>query len=107
MYQYIFDYDDEYNFYDALLKSNNFKLINKFEPDYPFKVAGGYDYGVFVFQRVSEFENKTSSGIIKAYDFEQKINDADSLFVSTDYAFSGKHSYKFNSDKAYSPAVVL
>ncbi|RLD32875.1 MAG: hypothetical protein DRI73_06365, partial [Bacteroidetes bacterium] len=34
-----------------LLESQNLTLLKKFSPEHPFKVLGGYDYAVYIFQR--------------------------------------------------------
>ena len=39
---------------DKILENPYFELLAYFEPKYPFKVLGGYDYGVMVFRKVEE-----------------------------------------------------
>jgi hypothetical protein len=36
---------------DRLMGNPYFELIRHFSPDVPFKVLGGYDYGIYVFRR--------------------------------------------------------
>ena len=38
---------------NTIMQNKYFKLIKAFKPDPPFKTLGGYDYGIYVFQKIN------------------------------------------------------
>ena len=48
---------------DKLLKNSHLKILKKIEPDHPFKVLGGTDYNIYIFQKLPDAKKgKPNSG---------------------------------------------
>jgi hypothetical protein len=39
---------------DSMLSNSGYKLLNVIYPEQPFKVLGGYDYGIYFFKRIAD-----------------------------------------------------
>lgn len=89
-----------------LMESNYYKLIKVFRPKDAFKVLGGLDYEIYVFQRVP-YHAKNNSHIFKKFDFEMKQANIDSLYYSNKYCFSGKYGFRIDANRPYSPGVEM
>jgi len=84
---------------EKLLNNDRLVLLKEFHPDPPFKVLGGYDYGVYIFQKRlhQEKSNSNVEGLIEEYhlDFEESDNDTSVI------AHSGEKSLSVLYGQAY------
>ena len=82
---------------NKLLNDNGLKVLKVFNPEKPFKVLGGYNYQVYIFQKTGTNEN----GLNLTLDFEGDEPDN-----STERAFAGKKSYHVGRDKTFFNLMV-
>ncbi len=84
---------------ERLKNDDGLVLVKSFHPIQPFKVLGGYDYGVYIFQkRLNQKKSKSNvEGLIEEYhlDFEESDNDTSVI------AHSGEKSLSVLSGQAY------
>ena len=80
-----------------LLNDNGLEVLKVFEPERPFKVLGGYNYQVYIFQKTGSSEN----GLNLTLDFE-----GDEPENSAKRAFAGKKSHHVGRDKTFLNLMV-
>ena len=73
-----------------LLDDNGLQVLNIFKPETPFKVLGGYDYAVYIFQKKP---SSTANGLNIIYNFEKEGTGRN--------AFSGRKSYHLIPGQLY------
>ena len=108
---------------NSLMDNPYFRLINVFRPDVPFKVLGGYDYEIYIFER-TDIEQETDNRVIleqllikKAasyrervlayFDFEYSGHAPDSLYFNNEIFRSGSYSYLMNKDHEFIPGIEM
>ncbi len=74
-----------------LLSDSNLKLIKKFVPDKPFTVLGGYNYEVYLFQKINSGDNHSLF-----LNFEQ-----DDTRYSSEKAYKGNKSFKVSPNQTF------
>jgi len=77
---------------DKLLNDNGLQVLKIFRPKKPFKVLGGYNYAVYIFQKKKINPGKSRN---IGFDFENK-QDKKGKFYTREYAHSGHFSLKMN-----------
>ncbi len=88
---------------DKLLGDNGLRLLNVFKPKVPFKVLGGYDYAVYIFQK----GKADRGGILNmVLGFENKQDDKGKFYIRK-YAHSGHYSLKMDSLLQFSPVFSI
>ena len=80
-----------------LLNDDGLKVLKVFKPEKPFTTLGGYNYEVYVFQKLEKQQEKTTLHL----DFEQDEPD-----FSDARAFKGKKSYRVGKSKSFVNLVV-
>ncbi len=85
-----------------LKNSNEFTLLKIIRPTHPFKVLGGYDYAIYIFQKIPKTNEGATANIsssLKEYifDFEESENNSVSYFSS--------RSLLITSEKEYFPLI--
>ncbi len=88
---------------EKLLDDNGLQVLNIFRPEVSFKVLGGYDYAVYIFQK-----KKINPGesLNMVFGFENKQDDK-GKFYTRKYAHSGHFSLKMDSMLQFSPAFSI
>ncbi len=82
---------------NRLLNDKGLKVIKVFYPEHPFKALGGYDYKVYLFQKVSSGDK----GVKLKMDFE-KSNGA----KNAENAFTGTRSFHLSKQNRYANILV-
>lgn len=80
---------------NKLLDDNGLQMVNIFRPKEPFKVLGGYDYAVYIFQKK---KSPKAKGLSLIYNFENGGSAA--------YSFSGRKSYHLMAHQLYFNLLV-
>ncbi|VAW29525.1 hypothetical protein MNBD_BACTEROID07-784 [hydrothermal vent metagenome] len=80
---------------DKLLDDNGLQIVDIFRPEVPFKVLGGYDYAVYIFQKK---KSQKAKGLSLVYNFEKEGSAA--------HAFSGRKSYQLTAHQLYFNLLV-
>ena len=75
---------------EKLLNDKGLQVLNIFRPKVPFKVLGGYDYVVYIFQKKKP---TVTNGLNISYTFEKN--------GTRNHAFSGKRSYFLAPGRLY------
>jgi len=88
---------------DKLLDDNGLQVLNIFRPKIPFKVLGGYDYAVYIFQKK---KINPEEGMNMTFGFENK-QDNEGEFYNRKYAHSGHFSLKMDSMLQFSPVFRI
>ena len=90
---------------DTILNDPNFELIKTFKPETPFQVLGGYDFGVFVFMKLSKPKSRVliSSDSINLEESLSFLENESS--ISSEKFFSGKRSCVLNEFNEYSITI--
>ena len=107
----------------SLMENPYFRLINVFRPDVPFRVLGGYDYEIYIFERTDgeqETDNRVileqllikkasayNERVLAYFDFEYKGQTPDSLNFSEEIVRSGSYSYLMNKDHEFIPVIEM
>jgi hypothetical protein len=89
------------------LNNNHFIVVKYLKPDVPFKVLGGYDYEVYVFQKKLRTQEIFSKDTIYYNGFEAKSSTADSLNYSSSVKNSGSYSFQLDAAHVYSPGLDI
>ncbi|UBM63275.1 hypothetical protein LA303_04705 [Candidatus Sulfidibacterium hydrothermale] len=86
-----------------LLNDSGLQLLRVFKPQVPFRVLGGYDYAVYIFQKGNRVLPEHRKIVL---DFENK-QDKKGRFYSDSHAFSGHYSLKMDSLIRFSPVISI
>ena len=99
---------------DRMKNNPCFQTLKIFRPEKPFKVLGGYDYEVYLFQRLPDslcvgqpllssdiHINNTRSRVLKYLDYEKGPFGADSLYIKSGKAHDGEYSFYTGSGKEF------
>ncbi len=108
---------------NSLWDNPYFRLINVFRPDPPFKVLGGQNYEIFIFERTDGNQEKDNDAlleeilirkaseykyrIVEQFDFEDVGAAADSLGISSDIVYAGSYSFRMNEAIEFCPAAEM
>jgi hypothetical protein len=97
-----------------LAESPYFKLVKVFTPERKL-IIFGRDYKICVFERITYDSRLDSIKVMESlpyldlsgfkhmvfYNFDEKVNHSDSIYISNNISFSGKYSIKTDSTKTY------
>ena len=81
-----------------LLNDDGLKVLKVFKPKVPFTVLGGYNYEVYIFQKVAT----PQKGVNLTLDFEEDNPD-----YTNKIAFSGKKSFHVTKNKLFVNLMVI
>lgn len=104
--------NEEHMSLDLLKENPCFTLLKSFHPEHQLKTLGGYDYAVYVFQRIEcpseeiripdnlflSARDKHSGKIIRFNDYEQEISHDDTPGID---AYSGTSYFHLTSEDKY------
>lgn len=89
------------------LDNNQFVVLKYLKPDVSFKVLGGYDYEVYVFQKKLRTKEIFSSDTIYYNGFEVKLNNIDSLNYISSIKNAGNYAFQLDTTHIYSPGLDI
>jgi hypothetical protein len=87
-----------------LTKDSGLQILNSYKPKVPFKVLGGYDYAVYIFQK-----KRGTSGTehFKWHNGFENRQDKKGSHYTSEKAHTGKWSLKMDSSIRFSPCFEL
>jgi len=101
----------------SLMENPFYKLIKIFSPEKEFTTLGGYNYEIYIFQRIKEEQNEEDkkileklkfkennnykSKVLQYFNFENKVFTKDSIHYTNKLSHNGKKSLYINKSKEY------
>ncbi len=90
---------------EKLLNNDRLALIKEFHPDPPFKVLGGYDYAIYIFQK--KLHQKNTNTDLEGYKEEYHLDFEDSYNTTNEMAYSGEKSLAIVPSQTFENVLIL
>ncbi len=101
----------------SLMENPFYKLLKIFSPEKEFTTLGGYNYEIYIFQRIKEEQNEENTKILEGlqfkendnytnkvlqyFNFENRVFTKDSVHYTNNLSHNGKKSLYINKSKKY------